>query len=287
MSKYTKVNIVESKYPPVNKYDWWYDENTKELKKNQGGTWVKVTDKAEGIDPIPMPGKNTLWILYSYDPHEYFAEELMKEFKRHFNSQLDPENIDIHIAYIPNIYKTYCLFIIKNLGSLNDTVVEIPTVSSTYNVPSVQIEWVKFPENFEPDSMSALSVSSKNNSSPICIFNEKSDRFPSTWLQFTKNLEGGAGEGESGEGEGDTASPDPYKGQQTCGFIIMLSKEPPQIYTKAFICGIHNFEDTNITIYVPDSSVSKYTNAVNWCEYDIKPLSEITYYNALYYTIEE
>lgn len=38
--KYTKVNIVESKYPPTNKNDWWFDLNEQKLKRFKEGEWA-------------------------------------------------------------------------------------------------------------------------------------------------------------------------------------------------------------------------------------------------------
>lgn len=39
---YNKINIGESKMPPANKNDWWYDLNTGELKRFTGGNWSSV-----------------------------------------------------------------------------------------------------------------------------------------------------------------------------------------------------------------------------------------------------
>lgn len=49
---YNKINIVESKTPPTNKNDWWYDLNTGVLKRFSGGKYNSVVGEG-GNTPTP------------------------------------------------------------------------------------------------------------------------------------------------------------------------------------------------------------------------------------------
>ena len=49
---YNKINIVESKNPPTNKNDWWYDLNTGVLKRFSGGKYNSVVGEG-GNTPTP------------------------------------------------------------------------------------------------------------------------------------------------------------------------------------------------------------------------------------------
>lgn len=55
---YNKINIVESKTPPINKNDWWYDLNDGVLKRFSGGKYNSVVGEG-GNTPedswIPVP----------------------------------------------------------------------------------------------------------------------------------------------------------------------------------------------------------------------------------------
>lgn len=49
-----KVNIVESKTPPTNKNDWWYDLNTQTLKRYTGGAWNAIIAGSSDIPEEPI-----------------------------------------------------------------------------------------------------------------------------------------------------------------------------------------------------------------------------------------
>lgn len=52
---YNKINIVESKYPPTNKNDWWYDLNDGILKRFSGGKYNSVVGEGGNTSWIPVP----------------------------------------------------------------------------------------------------------------------------------------------------------------------------------------------------------------------------------------
>ena len=110
MSKYTKVNIVESKFPPVNKNDWWYNEKDSRLKRYQGGDWINAVG---GADTYSAPPEDAPVIKTTYKEAKALYESgnmksgVYYEFNYHhhiedFNSSTRiVNNFDIKI-YIDN-----------------------------------------------------------------------------------------------------------------------------------------------------------------------------------------
>lgn len=58
-----KVNIIESKFPPTNKNDWWFDLNENILKRYFAGEWKKYDTTPP--KPITMPADNEIWVRYT------------------------------------------------------------------------------------------------------------------------------------------------------------------------------------------------------------------------------
>lgn len=67
-----KIEIVESTTPPPNKYNWWFDLNTYELKRWTEGKWVKYDTKP--VRPINMPAKDEIWFLL--ESNDFTEDEL-------------------------------------------------------------------------------------------------------------------------------------------------------------------------------------------------------------------
>lgn len=70
-----KVNIVESTTPPTNQYDWWYDLNSKELKRNTNGGYTSI-GVSNQEPPTPTPSgpllqigapENTFYLCFLWD----------------------------------------------------------------------------------------------------------------------------------------------------------------------------------------------------------------------------
>ena len=81
MNGYKKIEILESKFPPVNKHNWWYNPYEGILKKYTGGAWVGIDTKLPEPSVPSKPSESSypnqtddeIWIFYTPNNEEGWA----------------------------------------------------------------------------------------------------------------------------------------------------------------------------------------------------------------------
>lgn len=133
-----KIEIVESTTPPPNKYNWWFDPNTDELKRYKNGNWELYN---YNWPTTSLPPTNEIWLdldsLYASEKTITTAFEKIGTIKK--VEIITPEEesdsalvkiifeqnlTDITVANsisLSSITESHTTIIFPNLGSLNYT----------------------------------------------------------------------------------------------------------------------------------------------------------------------
>ena len=243
MSKYQKVNIVESKFPPSNKYDWWYDLNENVLKRFVGDNWTSIASPDPGPEIIvPEELKEPVITIQLQDP----GAARVTANAAYGCSIAFPEDywgyravVSAPLEYIKNP--------IDNMISFNVDYNEGPLITAIYIPNDTSI----LPSNFITGNDSFMPI----NIESIII---------------------GTGVQEIATGAFVFGSE--YE-ELKCTSLYIYASEPPALDAKAFM--IQNefgdsqvLELSHLTVYVPAAYYLKYKKATNWAMCNIQKIED-------------
>lgn len=235
-----KIEIVESTTPPSNKYNWWFDLNTKELKRWAGGKWSLYNFIPYNI---PMPASNSITFIVSYDYSDQCEQDIRDYFGDHFgglkkitNEYYIDDSIECHVltAYFnDNITRLGA----GGQGNLLDLTSTEFLRESLYAV--------KLPNSITTLGDDAID-SAMSSGSCVFVFGPEVTSIDSYAIHNASDA-----------------------------FYMFLGTQPPIIQSDSF--DYDPGMSSPPTIYVDDTVEHKYLRATNWANMTIKSVSSCQY----------
>lgn len=229
-----KRQIIESKFPPSNKAVWWFDLNTKQLKRWVGDKWSLYS-----LIPmdIPMPGDKSLLLIY--DAFDDFSESTIKNFydsKAYFGKVTDFKTEYVDVAINESDYTTYIFVSV----SFENPVVFTGNEDFPGNAGSLL--YIKIPNSIR--HLPSFGISLTDYSTPALIIGPN-----------IKSISSGA-----------------IYTKDTIACLVCLAEEPPVIEGSDIL--VNGGGPYTVSVFVPDEFVNIYKKDTNWSYFTIEALSE-------------